>query len=203
VALVGEVTMTDQQPEWLDHDTPPTKKKRKTLRALLAAVLATVVIAGGYFGYEAYQEQQRQEAVAAAKAEKKAKAEAAAAKLAKEQKACERGLDDYLDALEDIDSRLDVGLTQDTLADMAGDASSEENDVDEDELPEWCLDAKAYADDALDDYASTAMDWNECIWDDWCDPDYDIDLQGPWQDASYALEKAVDVIENGGDGEDT
>ena len=187
--------------EYAGNEPGKPKKQRKIIAIVGTVVLVLGIIAGGYYGYRGYQEHKAEEAHAAAIAAKKAAKKEAARKHAAQIKKCEDEIGDYVGALEDIDSRLDIGLNQATLSDMAGDAASEQNDVDDDNLPDFCQEALDYADGALSLYSSSSMDWNECIWDDWCDPDF-LDLQSDWSDASYKLEKAKALMEEGAEGTD-
>lgn len=174
----------------------PEPKKKRTGLIVTAVTLVTALVlgVGGWFGYQAWDKQQKADARAAAIAEKKAANKAAKVKHGRQVEACEDALGEYLDALMVVDARLDVGLNVDELGDLAGKASVEENQIDE--VPEvgFCEDAKQSLDDALWAYSNTASDWDDCIWDDWCDPESDIDLQTPWADASAAIEDAQEYM---------
>jgi hypothetical protein len=184
----------------------PEPKKKRTGLIVTAVTLVTVLVlgVGGWFGYQAWDEQQKADAAAAAIAEKKAAKKAAEAKHRRQVAACEDALGDYLDALMIVDARLDVGLNVDDLTELAGKASVEESQIDD--MPEtgFCEDAKRSLDDALWSYSVSASDWDDCIYDDWCDTDstVDLDLQGPWGDASDAIDEAQDYM-TGETGDDT
>ena len=188
-----------QQSQSDTSPAPPkqTRRRRRSLIFVLASVLtlglivSTVVLVRNHQAVEA-----RKERIAAEKAaDKKAEEERLQA-----IEDCKVRLGDYMDALAEIDSRLDVGLTADDLGEKAGDAAVEEGQIDESALSGFCLEAKEEADVALTAHSNSASKWDDCIWADYCDPDYDIDLQGPWVRASNSIQKARAAHERRGRG---
>lgn len=191
--------MSDMEMEQSVRPERPGRKKK----VILAVAIIAALIGVSVLGYSAYQDHRHDQAVAQHKAEVKAAKKVAAKKAAAERKTCENEIGDFLETLKDIDARLNVGITQETLGDLTGDASSERSDVDEDNLPAWCADALDYADEAFSEYADTTMEWNDCIWDDYCDPDLDLDLQSPWVRAGEKIDMAEKIFKEGSSGEST
>ena len=201
--------MSDQDNPWPPPEEPtptspvrpppsPHEPRWKPLHILIFILVLGAVFAGGLFGTRAYQENQREKAEAAAAAEKAAEKQAAEEEFQQQVADCEDALDDYVDALQVIDSRLNVGLNQGELSDLAGQAAVEQGQLDD--VPEgFCEEAQESADEAMSIYASTASEWNDCIFDDNCDPD-DLDLSSDWTLASDALKEAKDLM-NGRDSE--
>jgi hypothetical protein len=102
------------------------------------------------------------------------------------------------DALDELDARLDVGLTFRDYGDYVGDISVASNRLDIDALTaegEHCLAAAILLNNAFLKYIDANESWNDCIQDTDCDTDsIEPDLQGFWVDASDALEEAGDMF---------
>lgn len=181
------------------HPAPTAEpRKRKTAAVVLGVVL--VVLATGGITYAVATAGPSDSEIAA---EKKAKAaEEAEHQRQLDVEACQEEIGDYLDALMVIDARLDVGLNVGDLGELAGLASVEKARVNNDDLSEDCQDAISKADIAMVAYATTASEWDDCIWADYCDPD-DLDMQSSWSVASDQIEEAEALMVGEGTGEDS
>lgn len=155
-----------------------------------AAARAAVVAAAEAAAAEAEAERQEQlEREAAEAAELAAREE--------EHRACVAGLGRLLNALDEVDARLNVGLSQDEYSGLVGDASVAYNRLDVPSLGEGpCLAAGAQLEDALNDYSAVASRWNDCIYDFYCDVDsIDPMMQRGWASATRAIAKASRLID--------
>jgi len=155
---------------------------------IVAALVATAVLVLGSAAWGITTAVRDHDKAAAA-----AKAKAAHARAVQK---CRNQVGRFVGALRDIDSRLDVGMTQSDLSDATGDAATLANRIDESALAPNCASVFDLAKDALDAYAGTVSAWNDCIWDDDCDPDTDVDFS-PWSDASHYLDEAYDALLSG------
>lgn len=138
-----------------------------------------------------------------------------AAELAERQEAYDDCLDhlaDLHDALDIVDARLNVGISQADLSKLVGDASVAYNRIDIDELGETggpCLSAGAKLESAMNAYSASSSRWNDCIYDYGCDVDsIDPFLQTKWAAAGRYIDKAeqlmdrLDPANGGGSGGD-
>lgn len=134
--------------------------------------------------------------VASVEARESEEAEALAA--AQEAHAsCLRLVGPLLDALSTVDARLDVGLSQDELSTLVGEASVAYNKITVDDLGDGnCLSAAAKMESAFNAYATTVRRWNDCIYDYYCDVDsIDPMLQRNWARANRLLTAAGELID--------
>lgn len=151
-------------------------------------------------------EEEAAEAAAVAEQAAQEEADRAAAQAAYES--CRTEINPFLEAMKDVDARLDVGLNQGDLSDLVGDASVAYNRMDIGALgAATCLAAAAKLETAFNAYAKTVNQWNDCIFDDdYCTlDDIDGDLQEQWLKASTGIDKAEEMLgkldpANGGDG---
>ena len=134
----------------------------------------------------AEQEQAREEA------REEALAEAQAV-----QAECEEHIRPLLDKLQEVDSRLDIGLTFDEYGDFVGDISVEYNKIKFKELANVgddlaCVnDVAVPAENATNSYISSYRIWEECFNDINCSNDsIKTDLQTKWSSASTQIKKA-------------
>lgn len=187
---------------------PRTPEKRGGGWKVLAAVIAVLLVTGGgafalYLDHEreiaaAERAEQRQAEKEQREAEAAAEAAAEAERAAEEQayEECVSDLSPLMDALSEVDARLNVGLSQSEFSDLVGDASVAYSRIDADELSGECLSAGAKLETALNKYSRAASDWNDCIWDDWCTMDsIDPQLQRKWSDATDAIESAEGLLD--------
>lgn len=108
---------------------------------------------------------------------------------------CGEAMADLIDALKELDSRLDVGLAFQEYGSEVGDIKVEYDDVEFDELSEECIEEVGVPlEDALNAYIKAYNKWNDCIGDTYCDID-DVDLQTPWQKASESIDDAEEDLE--------
>jgi hypothetical protein len=139
-------------------------------------------------------------AEAKAEAERIAAEEAEAAELAAAQEAyasCRRQIFPLLDALQVVDARLNVGLSQSELSNLVGNASVQYAKIEVRELGEGdCLSSGAKLEGALNAYTRSVSTWNDCIFDYSCDTDaIDPQLQRAWASAGRGIERAEDLLD--------
>lgn len=163
---------------------PPKSPKRTRVLILAAVVLILGVVGAG---------------IAAATLIGPSAEEEAEAALKSDQQSCREAAGDYFDALDDLDSRLDVGLTQSVYSSLVGDIAVERNSVDEAAANDldFCASALEAADAVAFAYSFDAQAWNNCIFKDGCDPDTDLDLSSGWTLNSDALAAMRTAIEDG------
>jgi len=114
--------------------------------------------------------------------------------------ACENELGDFLDALEEIDSRLDIGMTFTDYGGKTADAKVAHDRVNASNLtPAACVKAAVAGEDALESYISAYTIWNDCIQSDYCETEYkEPELQAKWLQASRKHDKAQRLFESVG-----
>lgn len=105
---------------------------------------------------------------------------------------CESQLADFLSALRELDSRLDVGLTYVEYSAQVGDVNVAYDQIPFDQLGTDCtIEAGVPSEDALNSYAKAVNIWDKCVSDFGCDTDtIDPELQAKWLDASTKLSEA-------------
>lgn len=107
-----------------------------------------------------------------------AAAEAEEAKTQAKADRCEEALTDFQDELEELDSRLAVGLPYDEYSRQVGTIRVAYDQLSVDSLEFDCLDVALPLEDALQDFAKAGSIWGDCIEDFDCDVDsIDPDLQ--------------------------
>jgi hypothetical protein len=128
--------------------------------------------------YDEYDLMQEQEAAAA-------EAEAAA-------DACRRQVGGLQRALEELDSRLTVGLAYDEYSTQVGDAQVAYDRIPIGKLEQDCLfDVGLHLENAMNAYVKADNTWNDCIIDFGCDVDsIDPELQERWAEATREIDKA-------------
>lgn len=110
---------------------------------------------------------------------------------------CQAKFSKLIDSLQEVSSRLDVGLKQDEYSDYVGDAMVVYGRIDTDNLTEPCLISVGIPlEKALRAYASAASVWNDCITDLECESDsIDPELQRKWTRASRQIADAKEGLE--------
>ena len=103
----------------------------------------------------------------------------------------------FVEALEELDSRLTIGLNFTDYSERVGDARVAYDRIDVADLDEACLDQVAVpAEDALNAYVNAYTIWNDCISDADCDNDsITPELQAKWAEATeliLTLREALD-----------
>lgn len=196
----------------------PNKSRRgRTIIAIIVAALiigasAGTVLVLNHRADIAAQERQAvadRKAEAARQAEAKRQAEEDAKRQAEEKQAaalaaaqakfnaCTQQVGPLLRALHNIDARLDVGLSQEELSDMLGQASIAYSDIEIRALGHArCLTAGARLETAFNQYNSTVSDWSDCIYDYYCDVDDDVlpGMQAKWSKASRLIDGAEGLL---------
>ena len=172
----------------------------RSLVSLLAAVLLVLsVVACG-------QDEEAERAAAQARAEqqerdrKRRALEKQAREAEEKASTCRQEMGDLVDALGELDSRLNVGLNYDEYTDHVGDLRVEYDRVDfggSDPEQLDCLTAVGLpAEQAMNEYAKAAGTWDECFDDIDCDNDsIQPELQRRWSTASRRADKAERGLE--------
>jgi hypothetical protein len=93
-----------------------------------------------------------------------------------------------LSALQELDSRLNVGLNLDEYGDYVGDAQVAYDRLDFDRIEGICLISVAvHLEDALNQYITAVNKWNDCIESVSCE---DPPVQKHWTNASTLITRA-------------
>lgn len=105
---------------------------------------------------------------------------------------CSDELVAFLEELEELDSRLTVGLNFSAYSGFVGDAQVAYDRIDFEELNATCIEQVGIpAEDAFNAYVDAYNTWNDCIGDIDCDNDsITPSLQAEWADATELLEEA-------------
>ncbi|MGZ5408309.1 MAG: hypothetical protein ACXWDG_11070 [Aeromicrobium sp.] len=129
-------------------------------------------------------------------------AAAAAAAKAAEVTACQRTLTPTLNALSDLDARLNVGMVEGDYTTAVGDAEVTYSRVNPALLSAECMsNVGAPIESALASYMNTSTVWNDCITDLYCDTDsasFDATIQADWSSATIDISDAKAAIATGG-----
>ena len=112
---------------------------------------------------------------------------------------CRAELEPFLEALQDIDARLDIGLNYDEYTDRVGDVSVAYDRIDVGMLePGSCLAAAAQAEKAFNQYIKASTTWDDCFEDIDCELDsIEPRLQKLWAQATRLRERADARLESG------
>jgi len=104
---------------------------------------------------------------------------------------------DLIESLQELDSRLSIGLTFSEYGDRLGDVRVAYDRIDVDDLDQDCLTAAGIpAESALSAYREAYTLWNDCIEDVDCKNDsIDDDLQDKWTEATDLIKKAREGID--------
>ena len=121
---------------------------------------------------------------------------------------CKEKIGPFLTALQDVDSRLDVGIIQADYSTIVGEAAIKGNRILADysmtadeaalklnrvggsSLSDDCKEALHLGLDVLGLYEYVNTEWNDCIFDDYCDTDTDVDFSR-WDAAADELKDAL------------
>ncbi len=141
-------------------------KKKNTLIAIAALLVlglgatATVVATAGPSDEERRIASEERASAAAKEAEREAEAE-----LAEQKATCESAVTEFKDAVEAVDSKLNVGLVQNDFNNALGDASVAYDNLDFDAIgsDEYCLSEVAKPlEEAFNIYVRSNTKWNKC-----------------------------------------
>jgi len=99
---------------------------------------------------------------------------------------------EFVETLEDLDSRLNVGLNFQAYSERVGDSRVAYDRIDIQDLGSGCIDhVGSPAEDAMNAYIRAYNTWNDCIGDIDCDNDsITPDLQAEWAEATELVEDA-------------
>jgi hypothetical protein len=127
------------------------------------------------------------------------------AKAKKRAQTCRSHVAGFVEALRDVDSRLDVGLSYSEYSDAVGDAAVERGRAgNAASAGRACARIANAAESAFNLYNGAVQTWNDCIFDDpisiydvGCTlDDIEFDLQLNWLKASDKVETAVERLES-------
>lgn len=110
---------------------------------------------------------------------------------------CTDELAPVMDALNIVNARLNVGMSQQEMSGLVGDASVAYSKIDIPALGTGtCLSVGAKLETAFNKYATTVSDWNDCIFDTYCDLDGEVlpAMQTKWSRASALLASAESLL---------
>jgi hypothetical protein len=109
--------------------------------------------------------------------------------------------DRFVDALEELNSRLSVGLSFSEYGDKVGSVRVAYDKITPKALSPDCLNAAAAGESALNSYTSAYNTWNDCIGSDSCTTDsIDSELQQDWEEARPKVKQARSRLEAVGAG---
>jgi hypothetical protein len=164
----------------------------KWLPVGLAAVIVLGAAATGVW-YFLIRDTGPSEAELAAEEEAQEQAEAEA--LAEE---CEQQLGSLLTVLEDLNSRLGVGIDYQEYGDRVGDIRVAYDQTPIRELDSRCVtDVGLSAEDAMNSYVKAGNLWEGCITDFGCDTDeIQPELQSHWSEASTSIREASQGLDS-------
>ena len=158
-----------------------------TLSLAMAGGVWAVVAAAGPSDEEQRQAAEKRESTAAAEAEQQAEAE-----LAQQKATCESTISEFKEAVEAVDSKLNVGLVQNDFNNALGDASVAYNKLESDAISsdDYCLSKVAGPlEDAFNIYVRSNTRWNKCIQNYGCEVKGEVlkDMQTKWTKASVKI----------------
>jgi hypothetical protein len=133
------------------------------------------------------------EAEASADAEAEAKAAAEQARAEAEWSECKREFDPLLNALQEIDSRLNVGLGLDQYNNYLGDAQVTYDDLNPRTLDASCVRRVGVPlDNGFNEYLKASTKWEKCIQDYGCEVKGAplVELREHWSDATRRIKSA-------------
>jgi hypothetical protein len=155
------------------------------LPCVLAGVALVVAGCGGKS-----DEEKREEARQEAKEREAAERAEARREALQRYERCNDRVEDFFSALQELNSRLDVGLSYDDYTDQVADVKVAYDQADFGNLHNFdCLRAAVPGEKALNQYVEAAGAWGDCIEDFNCDID-NIDLNGYWLKASVFVDRA-------------
>lgn len=107
---------------------------------------------------------------------------------------CEDEAGELFDALNGIDSRLDIGLNVSEFGELLGDAKVEYDQIDFSAAVSACRQAVVQAEKAFNNYITSYNKWQNCIESTSCDTDNQPAVQELWSKASDRLDKARQLL---------
>jgi hypothetical protein len=158
----------------------------RVLTAIAAMALATALVACGDSGPTA--EEKREAAERKERALEKKEEERVLAEAAK----CEGQLGPFLESLEELEARLEVGLNYDEYFDEIGTVQVAYNRIPINQLSEKCLTKVGLpSEEAFNAYREAAVIWEECFEDLSCETSsVDPKIQQEWASAGRSATRA-------------
>lgn len=112
--------------------------------------------------------------------------------------ACLAEIGEFREVLDDLDARLDVGLTYSQYNERMGDVNVASNRMDVDDLPDEivCYEVAILLNEAFIEYIDAGTKWTDCFDRLRCtNEDVEPALQAHWATASEKLDEAEELIE--------
>ena len=163
----------------------------------LIVALLTLCLIAGCDQSQADKKAAKDKQVAAAA---KKKEEARIKKIGETGALCKKLVQDFADSLDNLNSRLDVGIKPDDYSSRLGDISVAYNKISWDETPnQYCLKSVGIPlESAYRDFAAAGNTWNDCITDYNCDVEKDKlpSMQKKWTHAGKLMEKSKTALED-------
>ena len=186
------------------QDEKKNKKKKRTLITVAALLVlglgatAAAVATAGPSDEERRIASEERASAASEEAEREAEAE-----LAEQKATCESTVSDFKDAVEAVDSKLNVGLVQNDFNNALGDASVAYDNLDFDAVgsDEYCLSEVAKPlEEAFNIYVRSNNKWNKCNQNYGCEVKGKVlkDLQVRWLRASLKITQVDQALEDYG-----
>lgn len=112
---------------------------------------------------------------------------------------CAAAVKDFMSALHELDSRLDVGLTVAEYGNQVGDLKVAYDRVAWDTLPDECAQRVGIpAEAALNEYVKAHTQWQDCIQTSGCETSFiESNLQGYWTKAHEKVVEADQGLRSG------
>ena len=183
-----------------EHDRKVKRMRRRFAerRRLVLVLMATLAMSAVGCGGKS-DEEKRAEAREEARQEAAERRAEARRKARAEYQRCDRNIGNLLSALQELDSRLDVGLSYDEYTTEVADVKVVYDRIAFDQLGGKhvdCLTAALPAEKGLNQYTRAAGIWGDCIEDFGCDTDsIEPDLQSHWSRASRLSDRARSQLE--------
>ena len=110
---------------------------------------------------------------------------------------CPDEMSDFIAALQELDSRLNVGMNFQEYSERVGDARVAYDKIDVEDLDDSCIEHVGVpAEDAMNAYIDANSTWNECISDPDCTNDsITAELQSKWAEATELIEEAENGLD--------
>lgn len=100
---------------------------------------------------------------------------------------CRERTQPVMEAVQELNSRLDIGMNQDDYSSKVGDVKVAFDRVSSEEVSAECRKAISELGRAVEAYAEASAEWNDCITSSYCS---EPDLQPHWDRAASRVERA-------------
>jgi hypothetical protein len=177
--------------------TPPPKPSHRLRNAMIVVsamiVTAGIAIAGVWVATRTGDGSRSEAASSPTTTDKSSTPDADLVEQKRRAADCRRDLGRWLRTLNDIDSRLSIGMSQSEYSAALGDVQIAYDRIDFDQIDVDCIsEVGVPAENAFNQYVKANNRWDACIFDYDCDLDVDAmpKIQDRWARATLLLEKA-------------